>query len=54
MFEKIIDLTEEDDIFIRDGGNDIGCGNINNDGHLYYINTYEISVILNGNNTCSS
>lgn len=25
MFERIIGLTEGDDIFIRDGGNDIGC-----------------------------
>jgi len=44
VFERIIDLTEEDDIFIRDGGNDIGCGNINDDGHLYYINTYEMKA----------
>ena len=39
MFEKVIDLTGDDRIFIRDGNDDCcGCGNVNNDGHLYYIN----------------
>ena len=38
MLEKI---KENDDVFIRDGGSDdgIGCGSINNDGHLYFIDT---------------
>lgn len=38
MFEKVIELTRNDRIFIRDEGkNDCGCGSVNNDGHLYYI-----------------
>ena len=33
-----IKLKESDNIFIRDGGDTIGCGNVNNDGKLYFIN----------------
>lgn len=34
-----VKLTENDDIFIRDRGRDgVGCGWVNNDGHLYFIN----------------
>ena len=32
-----IQLTDTDNIFIRDGNENIGCGNINDDGHLYFI-----------------
>ena len=32
-----IRLTEADYIFIRDDSNTVGCGSINNDGHLYFI-----------------
>ena len=34
--EKII-LKATDNVFIRDGGGEVGCGTINNDGHLYFI-----------------
>lgn len=34
------ELTESDKVFIRDGGdNGIGCGSINSDGYLYFIDT---------------
>lgn len=36
--EKII-LKETDNVFIRDGGKAVGCGSVNNDGNLYYIDT---------------
>lgn len=40
MFEKVIKIVENDDVFIRDGNkNGYGCGDINDDGHLYYIDT---------------
>ncbi len=33
-----IKLTEDDNVSIRDGGKDgVGCGSVNNDGHLYFI-----------------
>lgn len=39
IMEKI-KITENDSIFIRDGGtNGIGCGSVNNDGLLYFIDT---------------
>lgn len=45
--EKII-ITEKDIIFIRDGGfgemSKIGCGDVNNDGHLYFIDTEKMEA----------
>ena len=45
--EKII-ITEKDNTFIRDGGfgemSKIGCGDVNNDGHLYFIDTEKMEA----------
>ena len=35
---KRVQIKETDYVIIRDGGENIGCGNINNDGKLYFIN----------------
>ena len=37
MSLKKVALSENDHIFIRDDNDSIGCGNINDDGHLYFI-----------------
>lgn len=39
---KSVQIKDNDYVFIRDGGkNGIGCGSLNNDGQLYFINQPE-------------
>jgi hypothetical protein len=41
MFERVINLTEHDKVFIKNSDKTVGCGYVNDDGHLYYINKEE-------------
>lgn len=43
MFDRIIDLMDSDSVFIYDGNEKegVGCGRVNNDGHLYLIRLNE-------------
>ena len=48
MLEKI-KLSQADTIFIRDGNfgetPTVGCGSVNNDGHLYYIDMEKMEAL---------
>lgn len=48
MLERI-KISEADTTFIRDGGfgetSTVGCGSVNNDGHLYYIDREKMEAL---------